>query len=86
MRNRRTNIGLLFLIAAVVPIAPAQDPLPAPIVIDASAAPAPPRALPFRVGGQSPGGHVLSANDRYLMMDGAPWFLLMGEFHYSRYP
>ena len=86
MRNRRTNIGLLFLIATVVPIAPAQDPLPAPIVIDASAAPAPPQALPFRVGGQSPGGHVLSANDRYLMMDGTPWFPLMGEFHYSRYP
>jgi beta-galactosidase len=86
MRNRRTNIGLLFLIATVVPIAPAQDPLPAPIVIDASAVPAPPQALQFRVGGQSPGGHVLSANDRYLMMDGTPWFPLMGEFHYSRYP
>ena len=86
MRNRRTNIGLLFLLATVVPIAPAQDPLPAPIVIDASAAPTPPQALPFRVGGQSPGGHALSANDRYLMMDGTPWFPLMGEFHYSRYP
>jgi hypothetical protein len=29
---------------------------------------------------------TLSANDRYLTRDGKPWFPVMGEFHYSRYP
>jgi len=86
IRNRRTDIGLVFLIATMIPIVSAQDPVPAPIVIDASAAARPPKAVPFSVGGQSPSGHVLSANDRYLMMDGTPWFPLMGEFHYARYP
>jgi len=42
--------------------------------------------LPFPIGGRSPAGHVLSANARFLTLDGTPWFPLMGEFHYSRYP
>ncbi|MFI5096479.1 MAG: beta-galactosidase [Candidatus Acidiferrales bacterium] len=28
---------------------------------------------------------MLSANSRYLIKDGSPWFPVMGEFHYSRY-
>jgi beta-galactosidase len=56
------------------------------IVIDARVAPAAPQPLPFKVGGMSPDGHSLSANQRYLMRDGQPWFPIMGEFHYSRYP
>ena len=56
------------------------------IVIDARVAPAPPQPLPFQVGGTSPDGHNLSANQRYLIRDGKPWFPIMGEFHYSRYP
>ncbi len=59
---------------------------PAPIVLDATKKPLPPAPLPFPVGGQSPDGHVLSANDRFLTRDGKPWFPVMGEFHYSRYP
>jgi beta-galactosidase len=59
---------------------------PAPILIDAKSKPRPPAPLPFSVGGQSPDGHVLSANDRFLTRDGKPWFPVMGEFHYSRYP
>jgi hypothetical protein len=55
-------------------------------VIDASIAAPSPRPLPFVVGGQSPAGQVISANDRYLTIDGKPWFPVMGEFHYSRYP
>jgi beta-galactosidase len=59
---------------------------PAPIVIDATRKPPPPVPLPFPVGGRSPDGHVLSANNRFLTRDGKPWFPVMGEFHYSRYP
>jgi beta-galactosidase len=54
--------------------------------IDASQLAAPPNPLPFPVGGQSPQGHSLSANSRYLIRDGQPWFPVMGEFHFSRYP
>src|SRR5262245_59356563 len=31
-------------------------------------------------------GHILSANDRHLLRDGGPWFPVMGEFHYTRFP
>lgn len=65
----------------------AQDKAPAsPIVIQATVAAAQPQTLPFPAGGRSPDGHTLSVNDRYLMRDGEPWFPVMGEFHYSRYP
>ena len=42
----------------------------------------------YRSGSEAslPAAMYLAANDRYLMMDGTPWFPLMGEFHYSRYP
>lgn len=62
------------------------QPKPQAIVIDARTASAAPRPLPFRLGGTSPDGHTLSANQRYLTRDGLPWFPVMGEFHYSRYP
>jgi beta-galactosidase GanA len=38
------------------------------------------------VGGRSPDGHVLSANSRYLVLDGTAWFPVTAEFHFSRYP
>jgi hypothetical protein len=56
------------------------------VTIDASAPAPAPVPLPFAVGGKSPAGHELSANSRYLILDGQPWFPVMGEFHYSRYP
>jgi hypothetical protein len=56
------------------------------IYIDASAIPAAPEALPFEAGGRSPDGGTLGINSRYLTLDGKPWFPVMGEFHYSRYP
>jgi len=76
----------LLLPACVLGSTAKNVPPESPIVIDATAAPAPPKALPFPVGGRSPRGHVLGANDRYLTFDGNPWFPLMGEFHYARYP
>jgi beta-galactosidase len=65
---------------------PLGESHPAPIFIDAARKPPPPAPLPFPVGGRSPDGHVLSANNRFLTRDGKPWFPVMGEFHYSRYP
>jgi beta-galactosidase len=56
------------------------------VTIDASVPPVGPTALSFPVGGQSPDGHALSVNSRYFMRDGQPFFPVMGEFHYSRYP
>ena len=56
------------------------------LTIDASAPQPPPQPLSFQIGGVSPNGHSLSANSRYLTKDGQPWFPMMGEFHYSRYP
>jgi hypothetical protein len=61
-------------------------PVRAAVHIDASVAPPPPAPLAFAAGGKSPDGHVLGANSRYLTLDGRPWFPVMGEFHYSRYP
>jgi beta-galactosidase len=56
------------------------------IVIDAKARAEPVHDLPFAAGGRSPAGHLLSINNRYLTLDGAPWLPVMGEFHYARYP
>jgi beta-galactosidase len=66
-------------------LAPDHAPV-SPIVIQATVAAAPTQPLPFPAGGRSPDGHTLSVNDRYLMRDEAPWFPVMGEFQYSRYP
>jgi beta-galactosidase len=56
------------------------------VLIDASGGAGAPSELPFAVGGRSPAGQVLAANSRYLLRDGRPWFPVMGEFHYTRYP
>jgi beta-galactosidase len=56
------------------------------LTIDARQAPIRPAALAFAAGGRSPSGHVLGANRRYLTRDGQPWFPVMGEFHFARYP
>lgn len=56
------------------------------VVVDASKAATPPHALPFATGGKSPDGRVLALNSRYMLLDGKPWFPVMGEFQYSRYP
>src|SRR5579871_5332215 len=58
----------------------------AAVVVDARNIPALPTPLPFAAGGKSPDGHTLGVNSRYLLLDGKPWFPVMGEFQYSRYP
>ncbi len=63
-----------------------QAEAPSEVVIDASLAAAPPNALWFPAGGRSPGGETLGVNSRYLLRNGEPWFPVMGEFQFSRYP
>jgi len=58
----------------------------AELTIDARISAGPLKALPFAVGGDSPAGVRLSANSQYLTRGGVPWFPVMGEFHFSRYP
>jgi Glycosyl hydrolases family 35 len=91
----RLNLGIDLILAVVTAAGPVlaasipaseQGTTSSTVVIDASKAPAPPEPLPFVVGGRSPDGHVLSANSRYLVLDGTAWFPVMGEFHFSRYP
>lgn len=41
-------------------------------------------SLPFKA--TSPQGEIFSVNNWYFERNGKPWFPLMGEFHYWRYP
>ncbi len=79
--NAHAVLRSIVVIAASFPIAQG-----ATLVVDASKAANPPLALPFATGGRSPSGHVLALNNRYMSLDGKPWFPVMGEFQYSRYP
>jgi len=40
--------------------------------------------LPF--SGLSPDGQTLEVTNRYFLKNGKPWYPIMGEFHYSRFP
>jgi len=40
----------------------------------------------LKMGGKNPQGIEINANSRYLTFAGKPWFPVMGEFHFSRYP
>jgi beta-galactosidase len=82
------TIGVLVL-STVIPNRPSgvgASPGSEVVVIDATRVAGPPNPLPFIVEGRSKTGHVLSANSRYLLLDGKPWFPVVGEFHFSRYP
>ena len=78
------SVALMAVVLTAVSLYASDHPNP--VVIDAARKSPRPVPLPFPVGGQSPNGHVLSANSRYLERDGKPWFPVMGEFQYSRYP
>jgi hypothetical protein len=40
----------------------------------------------LKMGGKNPQGLEINANSRYLTLSGKPWFPVIGEFHFSRYP
>jgi beta-galactosidase len=90
MRQRwRLFLSVIFLSAIAAAYArPAAHDAAAHslMVIHATAAPIPPKPLWFPVGGSSPKGETLAMNNRFLLRDGKPWFPVMGEFQYSRYP
>ena len=59
----------------------------AEIVSATIAKPAPAETGYFKLGTtKNPAGHELSLNSRSLLLDGQPWFPVMGEFHYTRVP
>jgi hypothetical protein len=73
----------LLLVAVLLAVRAASA---AELTIDARLAPGPPAPLAFPIGAESPSGRTFGANARYLTLDGRPFFPVMGEFHYSRYP
>ena len=79
-------VSIRLLPLAVFLAACAASSAASELTIDAEAPPPGPQPLAFAVGGTSPDGHSLSANSRFLTLDGRPWFPVMGEFHFSRYP
>jgi len=40
----------------------------------------------LKAGGQNPSGNRLGITNRYLTLDGEPFYMLSGEFQFSRYP
>ena len=72
-------VALVSLMAA--PLAFAQT-----MTIDASQTAPPPRTGFLNLGGRSSTGHDLAVNSRYLTLDGKPFYPVMGEFHFSRFP
>lgn len=87
MQNYRFAAATILCgLIAFLPARAAESNTQTPVVIDASVASPPPKPLSFPVGSKSPSGRVISANRRYLTLDNKPWFPVMGEFHYSRYP
>ncbi|HUA37654.1 MAG TPA: beta-galactosidase [Candidatus Sulfopaludibacter sp.] len=58
----------------------------APLTMDV-AVPRPVETGYFKLGSnRSPDGREITVDNRSLRLDGRPWFPVMGEFHYSRYP
>ena len=47
--------------------------------------PAPSAAAPVSIGSAA-GGSEIGSTAHHLLRDGKPWYPVMGEFHYSRYP
>ncbi|NDL58487.1 beta-galactosidase [Phytoactinopolyspora mesophila] len=52
----------------------------------AAHAPAAPLTGHLRLGGRSAAGGEIRVDSQSLWRDGEPWFPVMGEFHYARYP
>lgn len=54
--------------------------------IDVPAREDPPRRGHLDLGGSAPGGDILAVNNQYLEWNGRPFFPVVGEIHYARYP
>lgn len=42
--------------------------------------------VPLQLGGSNPAGDKISVNNDYISLNNTPFFPVMGEFHFSRYP
>ncbi|HEX7653533.1 MAG TPA: beta-galactosidase, partial [Verrucomicrobiae bacterium] len=72
-------VGVLCLLAA--------QPLAAEVLTATVPVPAPAESGYFKLGTtRNPAGQEIGVNSRSLLLDGQPWFPVMGEFHYSRVP
>lgn len=75
--------GLMVLMLSALSISAHAETLR----LEAKAPPAAVREGLVQTGAnRSPSGQVIAVNDRYLTLGGQPWFPVMGEFHYSRFP
>ncbi len=79
------NLLAISVRAQTQPKAIAQDGKTM-LMLDASQPP--PRMLTghLKLGGANPAGRVIDVTGRFLTLDGKPWFPVMGEFHFTRYP
>lgn len=77
--------SLLLAVVLAVPVTTIS--LHAEIVSATIPTPSPAQTGYFKLGTTlNPGGHEISVNSRSLLLDGKPWFPVMGEFHYARVP
>ncbi len=84
----RAAAGILLLFLSV---GRAQTPMPeaeaaTPCTLDASHPDLSVVRDGLKLGGANPQGSAIGVTSRYLTLDGKPWFPVMGEFHFSRYP
>jgi beta-galactosidase len=76
---------LLFLAAAIFLANVAS--VPAALLTVTVPPPPPDESGYFKLGpNRSPDGQEITVDSRSLRLNGKPWFPVMGEFHYSRYP
>ncbi len=76
-----------LLLALVLAVPVTSISLHAEIVSATIPTPSPAQTGYFKLGTTlNPGGHEISVNSRSLLLDGKPWFPVMGEFHYARVP
>ena len=82
----RPRFAKVLLIALAV-VAGEFCPLCAEVVTATIKTPPPAQTGYFELGSNTnPAGQVISVNSRSLLLDGHPWFPVMGEFHYARVP
>ena len=86
MLSPRQIIAPIF-VTLLTPVLFAQSKAFSPITVDATSPYFDPAPSSFQPGSaQSPDGHIIGLNQRYLTLDEKPWLPVMGEFHFSRVP
>lgn len=85
LETRKTLITLIWTLAMWFAffVGMAQKPS---YSLDAATIGAPVQSGDLKLGDHPGTRYQFGANNQYLLRDGKPWFPIMGEFHYSRYP